>query len=128
MDYLNKMILLLFYLVVSFIICNFTKNLKVIEMYTKEIIKDKLSTDVRWINRSLIVLYGFQTEDEQNIEETTEKNGQGFNGRDGKILSSFSKQLLNGRQLSTKQIDVCKRLLPKYWKQISNCIESHKNN
>lgn len=92
--------------------------------YTKESIKDKLSTDERWIRRSLVVLYGFQTEEEKNSEDTIEKNGQGFNGRDGQILSSFSEQVLKGRRLSSKQMDVCKRLLPKYWRQILEVIES----
>lgn len=97
-------------------------------MYTKEFIKDKLSTDSRWIKRSLVVLYEFQTEDEKQSEGTYYLNGQGFNGRDGKILSSFSKQVLSGRELSFKQMEICKKLLPKYWKQILVCIDQKGNN
>jgi len=90
--------------------------------YTKEVIQGLLRTDVKWIERSVVILYGFQTEEEQQSEDTIEMNGQGFNGRDGQILTSFGKQLTMGRHLSVKQLDICKKLLPKYWGQILNVI------
>jgi hypothetical protein len=48
----------------------------------------------------------------------------GFNGRDSEILSSFSVQIEKGRTLSEKQLNICKKLLPKYWRQILEVIQS----
>ena len=36
--------------------------------YTKEIIQQKLRTNVQWIRRSLELLYSFQTEEEKQLE------------------------------------------------------------
>lgn len=98
--------------------------------YTKEFIQDKIKTDNRWTIRSLEVLYSFQTTDEQQSELTTHKNGQGFNGRDSQILSSFYTQVESRKKwgnptlLSEKQLSICRKLLPKYWKQIQSHILS----
>lgn len=98
--------------------------------YTKEFIQDKIKTDTRWTIRSLEVLYSYQTTDEQQSEDTIHKNGQGFNGRDSKILSSFYIQVESRKKwgnttlLSDKQLSICRKLLPKYWKQIQSHILS----
>jgi hypothetical protein len=92
-------------------------------MYTKEVIKEKLSTDVRWMERAVIVLYNRQTEDEKVISHTRHENGRGFNGTDSKYLSYVSKYLLRGGKLSGNHVTKVSRKLPKYWKQIQEEIE-----
>ena len=66
----------------------------------------------------LIFLYNRQTEVEQQQEGTIERNSRGFNGVDGQIFTSFSKQLISRGYLSPKQLDLCRKKLPKYWKQV----------
>lgn len=98
-------------------------------IYTEEVIKTKISTDTRWTIRTLELLYHRQTVDEQSDKTTKWKNGMGFNGRDGEILTSFFQQVIKRREynnpvlLSDKQMRICQKILPKYWKQVLEEIE-----
>lgn len=102
-------------------------------MYTKEVIQEKIRTNIAWTIRTLEVLYNRQTEDEREFNQTSHKNGMGFNGTDGELLSSFYVQLQRKRKndpnalLSEKQLEICKKLLPKYWKQIQEEIKRKAN-
>lgn len=91
--------------------------------YTKEIIKEKLSTDIHWIERALVVLHNKQTNQEQNKGTTLIHNDVGFNGVDGRYLSYCAKWVKNGNHLNEKHMRKCGEKLPKYWKQISNAIK-----
>jgi hypothetical protein len=102
--------------------------------YTKEIIQEKIRTDIAWTIRTLEVLYLRQTEDEQENSYTSHKNGMGFNGTDSNILTSIHNQIIKRKKynnqvlLSDKQIEICRKLLPKYWKQVKEEIELRKAN
>lgn len=85
---------------------------------TKEFIKEKLVTDQRWLMRGITAIYKKQTWDEQQSESTKEDNGVGFNGVDAYILSSFAKQIKAGRTLSTKQLAIAQKKMPKYAGQL----------
>jgi hypothetical protein len=87
-------------------------------IYTEEFIKSKLSTDPRWIERGLVVLFNRQTEDEKNTQQTKWDNGMGFNGSDSGYLSYCSKWVLSGKNLNEKHLKKCGSKLPKYWRQI----------
>jgi hypothetical protein len=91
-------------------------------MYTVEVIKAKLSSDQRWIERAIIVLHERQTREEQQSEVTIEANGVGFNAFDAKRLSYYANWLLGGKHLSGKHLEQAKRALPKYAKQILSLI------
>jgi hypothetical protein len=91
---------------------------------SKEEIQDKLKNDVRWMERALIVLHDFQTKDEQRVGDTKHHNDIGFNGVDGRYLSYCARWVIDGKHLNEKHMKKCGEKLPKYWKQISNIIES----
>lgn len=95
-------------------------------MYTKEFIKEKLSSDVRWMERGLIVLFNRQTSDEKVTRSTRHENGRGFNKSDSNYLSYVSKYVLNGGRLSGKHLEKVSTKLPKYWGQILEEIELKK--
>ena len=90
---------------------------------TKEEIKSKVSTDARWATRAIVVLFERQTESEKMAEMTSERNYVGFNGCDAEILSSFAKQVLNGKTLSVKQLAIAFKKLPKYSGQLLKIAE-----
>ena len=83
-----------------------------------QMFKENLATDPRWATRGLLRIYTFQTSDEQDRESTTDANGVGFTGVDGEILTSFAKQVLAGRNLSQKQMDLLHKKMPKYAGQL----------
>lgn len=92
--------------------------------WTKELIKYKLNTDSRWVEKSILLLFENQTNDEQNSGNTLVHNNIGFNGIDGRYLSYCAKWLLRGNHLSEKHLNKCKNKLQKYWKQIQCLIKS----
>ena len=98
-------------------------NVNVMIIYTKELVQDKLSSDVNWISRGLVVLFNRQTEDEQDTSTTRSQNGRGFNKTDSGYLTYCSKWVLSGRQLSGTHLDKVSKKLPKYWRQILEEIE-----
>lgn len=99
---------------------------KLTKKQSSEIIKHKLATNPNWALRGLVRIYEFQTLSEQQVGNTTEDNGVGFSGCDGEILSSFARQVIVGRNLSPKQMNLIHRKMPRYWKQIYNLIPAEK--
>lgn len=93
-------------------------------MVTVEEIKAKVSSNPRWAERAILVIYEYQTREEQVVGETQENNGVGFNGVDAFILSSFATQIATGRTLSPKQLAIAYRKLPKYAGQLVKVAEA----
>ncbi len=92
-------------------------------VYTKEFIQEKLSNDLRWIERGVLVLFNRQTEDEKTQLGTHWDNGRGFNKSDSRYLSYISNYLMGGRHLSGRHLEKVSSKLPKYWKQIQEEIK-----
>lgn len=84
-----------------------------------EYIKHRLMYSDPWLLRALIVLYNNQTEDEKYKKDTKYKNGIGFNATDALILTNLAEQYIEKNWLSEKQIKICRRLIPKYSKQLN---------
>lgn len=81
-------------------------------------LRDQLGTDPAQIEKAIVRIFEYQTQDEQRAENTNHYNLQGFRTCDAKILSSFAKQLLRGRHLSEKQLAIAKRRMPVYAGQL----------
>jgi hypothetical protein len=90
--------------------------------WTPELVKQKIATSDQAVKNALLRVYSWQTEEEQQAEQTIEPNRKGFNGLDGKILSSFAEQLKNKGWLSAKQVLIARKKLLKYSRQI---FENH---
>ena len=103
-------------------------------IYTEEVIKTNIVNDIRWTFRTLEILFDRQTTDEQTDKVTKWRNGRGFNGRESEILTSFFLQVQKRKEynnpvlLSDKQLSICQKLLPKYWKQVLEEIERKEGN
>ena len=95
-----------------------SKVLKNGKEWTKEDIKNLLSTNAKAVQKAITILYSYQTDDEQVNKETSHVNHKGFNQFDADILSSFAEQLNNGRTLSQKQLALAFKRMPKYAGQI----------
>ncbi len=83
-----------------------------------EMMRSNLLENDRWAVRALSAIYRNQTADEQANDETSEDNGIGFSGFDAPILSSFAKQVEDNRTLSSRQMEVLKKKIGKYSKQL----------
>jgi len=94
-------------------------------MLTKEYIVQLLETNDRAVCRALVVLYNRQTAAEQACQTTTEANGRGFTGWDGKIGCNMAEAYLKWGRLTPKQIAVWRKRdkngnmkIARYWRQL----------
>lgn len=88
------------------------------KVWNKTAIQALLETNPKALIRALRVVYNNQTESEKNSHATTDDNGVGFTGVDAELLTSFADQARVRGTLSPKQMDLLKKKMPKYWKQI----------
>jgi len=86
--------------------------------YTQQDIQDMLKTNDKAVIRAMLVIYEYQTEDEKNSDETLHANGMGFSGADAFILTQFTKFYKEHGFLSGKQLEIARKKMPKYAKQI----------
>lgn len=89
------------------------------KVWTEAQIADLIQTNDTVLYRALKKLYSEQTDAEQDMGETKERNGRGFNGVDSKFLSSVSEFLIKHGFLTSKQKSVTRRMLKKYNKQLT---------
>lgn len=82
------------------------------------LIREMLLFDDHWLERGILAIYKQQTTTEQQVNETIELNGVGFNGCDAEFMSSLAKWLLSGRHLSARQRDVARKRMVKYSGQL----------
>ena len=87
--------------------------------WTKDTIKEMLERNPKAVTKGVLAIYRNQTRDEQSTQSTNHNNGIGFTGADAGILSSFAEQLLNGRNLSTKQFAIAQKKIMKYAGQLA---------
>ena len=96
-----------------------------IKIWTPEEIRENLQNHDVWVTKAVVAIYNYQTADEQASEETKHHNNVGFNGADGRILSSFAKQIQNFRPgkyrspLSPKQMKIARKKILKYSGQLA---------
>jgi hypothetical protein len=69
--------------------------------------------------RGLLWVYLAQTDDEQERLTTRHKNGVGFSGVDGRILTSIATYIINHARISQKQYAIVGRKMEKYHKQLA---------
>lgn len=99
-----------------------TTIIEVEEKMTPAQVKDLIEKNEFFVIKVLKLLYEQQTDEEQEESSTNEENGRGFNATDAPFCSSLSEQVLNGKDLSYKQIAALRKILPKYSKQISKLL------
>jgi len=94
--------------------------------WTPQMVKEAIAKSDEAVKRALLRLYSFQTEDEKQNFSTHHTNGKGFNGTDAEILSSFADQLLKKGWLSQKQLELSRKKLLKYSRQIFNWMKEER--
>lgn len=88
-------------------------------IWTEDEIRELLITNDIFLYRALKKLYDRQTDDEQEQGHTKHRNGQGFNGVDGKFMTSVAKFLIKNRYLTEKQKYCVRKKIMKYVGQLT---------
>lgn len=102
--------------------------------WTKDAILEKLATDDKWVERTIVMLYEHQTGLEKQTYTTFLKNEVGFQVADSKEFTAYAKQILAGRKLSEAQLRSARRpwhrgrqpipTIAKYRGQVLDVIEA----
>lgn len=88
-------------------------------VWKEEEIKQLIMVNDRMVCKSLIKLYECQTISEQADGTASVRNGAGFNGVDAPIMTSFAEFLNRSGFLTPKQIQICRKKLIKYTRQLT---------
>ena len=88
------------------------------KIWTKESVKDLLRRNDKAVERGILRIFSFQTDEEQYKGVTKTVNGKGFNKFDVEILTSFALQLRQGRHLTEKQMYKARPKIQKYAGQL----------
>ena len=82
-------------------------------------IKNKVTTDRRWLERAIVAIFNFQTYSEQRNSETNEDNGVGFNGPDAYMMSYYANWIKSGKHLSGAHLEKAFKKIGKYAGQLT---------
>lgn len=104
------------------------KSKKVTKKEQREYLREMLSSNERWAIKALLLIYDYQTEEEKQVETTSDLNGVGFTGTDGEILTSFANQYLRKGTLSPRQKEIMMPKMKKYWQQVLHQCDIEKLN
>lgn len=88
-------------------------------IWEEEEVKHLVQTNDKVLYGALTKLYDQQTADEQAIGDTVVHNNVGFNGADGRFLSSVAEFLKRNGFLTDKQKAIVRKKLVKYNKQLT---------
>lgn len=94
------------------------------ETWNKERIVDLLKSNDKAVERAILRIYSFQTDEEKYVGATKTVNGKGFNKMDVELLSSFAVQLRRGHNLSDKQMFIARIKIQKYAGQLLSYMKS----
>lgn len=97
------------------------KNNKV---WTVEEIADLLQRNDKFVINSLIVLYSYQTREEQFDQTTVEANGVGFNAFDAGPLTDIYDWMVKNGIITIKQVNFVRKKIMKYKRQLTE-IANH---
>jgi len=95
-----------------------------VKVWDKTAIVSLVTTNDKAAVKALLTIYSYQTQSEQAVDATTDQNGVGFTGVDAEILSSFAKFYQRTGFLTNKQMELLKRRITKYTRQLLKVIES----
>lgn len=87
--------------------------------WTEAEIRGNMFNDPRWLVRGLLAIYRQQTELEKAQETTLVDNGRGFNGCDGKVLTTRAKRIVQGLKLADSDWRILRKRMPKYAGQLA---------
>lgn len=88
------------------------------KVWTKESVKDLLRRNDKAVERGILRIYSFQTDEEKYVGMTKTVNGKGFSKFDVEILSSFALQIRRGKHLTEKQMYKARPKICKYAGQL----------
>ena len=91
-----------------------TKN-----VWTNEEIKSLILRNDIFVKKSLIQLYHRQTVEEIWSRQTKHSNGAGFSKFDASFGMEKAEKIINGQELTDRELHFCRQMLIKYANQLA---------
>tara|TARA_R110002020_G_scaffold293707_1_gene509412 strand:- start:751 stop:1053 length:303 start_codon:yes stop_codon:yes gene_type:complete len=88
--------------------------------WTIEEIRALIAENDKAVARGILAIYGKQTAMEQMVGETSASNGVGFSGADAPFLSSLALFYQAKGFLSPKQVEIGRKRITKYARQLTD--------
>lgn len=90
------------------------------QQWTQARILALLQTSDLAVERALLRLYSFQTEEERQSRTTQKRNRLGFNSHDARFYSMLAERIQRGQHLSPRLLALLRKPkgISKYWKQL----------
>lgn len=92
--------------------------------WDKEAIRDLLRRNDKAVERGILRIYSFQTDEEKYVGMTKTVNGKGFSKFDVEILSSYALQIRRGKHLTEKQMYKARPKICKYAGQLLKYMQA----
>jgi len=89
------------------------------QRWTPDVIREKISTDNRWLFRAILAIHARQTADEQRSRDTLYRNGCGFNKADARFFCTIAQMLRYGQSLNALTVETCRTRMCKYSAQLA---------
>jgi hypothetical protein len=86
--------------------------------WSREAVLRLLAENPRAVERGLVAIYRRQTADEQAAGVARHQNGRGFNGRDAGFGGRLAEDVLRGKRLRGKALDIAARMCRTYVGQL----------
>lgn len=87
--------------------------------FTKEQVEHAIMTNAEQTEKAILALYKRQTTEEKLEHVSFKRNKIGFNATDASIGSNLARWLLTGKHFTDAQLNVARRMLKKYVKQLT---------
>lgn len=97
------------------------------KIWSKETIRELLLKNDNAVYSGMLRIYDRQTSLEQASQETSDYNAIGFSGVDGHIMSSFTEAYKKYNRLTEKQMNIARKKMLKYWRQLLEVIREQTN-
>lgn len=85
----------------------------------KRVIQASIDTNDKAVIKALLTIHSLQTVDEKASRAAVKLNGVGFGKFDAEILTSFVDRYQEVGNLTTKQMQVARKCVRRYWKQLA---------
>lgn len=84
----------------------------------KDYLQRLVRTNDKALMRAVVVIHDSQTEEEQRLGTSIERNGVGFTRWDVEEMSDIAVKIKRGSKLSDNEIVRARIVMPKYWRQL----------
>lgn len=92
------------------------------EQLSQDFIHGQLDGSQKAVEVALIAIYERQTQEEKVGAYAIQTNGVGFSKFDAEFCTSLVQQLNRGRSLTPRQLEVARKKIKRYWRQLITCM------